>query len=363
MNKFEVSLARESDDLQIRRLLHDNPVPGKISLIYQKEPSYFQASSIANRQTISIVIKNNNKIVAVLTIGIRDVYLNGKIQRVGYLNNLRLDKKYQGQKILKVGFDFLKKMHPEMDVPFYYSTIIADNKKVLNILSQSRERGLQFVDYGNYYTKAIILNQKKKTINKSYHVIRGSEDNLAEIVNFLNQEGKKKDFFYNYKIEDFKNNFLRDFDIKDFFVALEGDKVIAVMGLWDQNNFKQNVVTSYNGLFKLYKLYNFVSPVFSLPRLPDVGQKLNFAYLSFVVIRDNNPDIFAGLLKAVYNNAINKDYLYLVLGFHEKDKLLSVLDNFSCITYKSKLFMNYWQTPDILKDFELGVPYIELATL
>ena len=41
MNEFTFDLATPADDLAIRLLLADNPVPGQISLTYEREPNYF----------------------------------------------------------------------------------------------------------------------------------------------------------------------------------------------------------------------------------------------------------------------------------------------------------------------------------
>ncbi len=45
--KFE--LARAEDDPGLRRLLRANPMPGSISLSFEREPNYFNASLIEGR--------------------------------------------------------------------------------------------------------------------------------------------------------------------------------------------------------------------------------------------------------------------------------------------------------------------------
>ncbi len=364
MNNFSISLAIEDDEPRLRKLLKTNPIFGTISMFYQKEPNFFKAAWVGNQDLKTIVMKNDQKeIIAFQTTGIRDVYLGGVIRRIGYLTNLRVDKNFQGKGILKEGFDFIKKLDLQTKVPFYYSTVISANKKALRILAKPRRGGLNFIGQGTYLTKALVIFNRKKEVSNKYKIIRGSKDKLNEIVDFLNIEGKKKNFFPHYTFADFGSDFLKDFKVEDFYLAFDSNEIVGVVGKWDQNNFKQNIIAGYSGFFRFHNLFNFFGLFLGLPKLPAVGQKLNFLYLSFIVVKNNDNQIFSDLLKSVYNDLIDSSYVYLVLGLHEKDPLISSLRDFFCITYKSTLFFNYWQEPEILKKFNLGIPYFELAIL
>lgn len=354
-------IAAKTDDLEIRNLLANNPIPGNISLIYQKNPSFFQAVKVGNWDTKTIVIKNNSgKIVAFQTTAVRDIYLDGEIKKIGYLSNLRVDKKFQNKGVLKIGFDFFKKIDPEIGAPFYYSTIISRNKKALNVLVKQRSDGLKFVGAGTYLTKAVLILNKKKEVGNKYRIARGSDDNLEAVVDFLNKEGQNKNFYPHYKIDDFGTEFLKDFKIEDFYIVYNDKEMVGVGGKWDQSNFKQNIIYDYNFIFKFY---NLAAKILKWPNIPDKGKQFKFIYLSFIAIKNNKPEILNSLIRAVYNDLIGKKYLYLVFGLHKKDPLIKSLKGFFYLTYKSKLFINYWQKPEILKNFNLGIPYLELSTL
>jgi hypothetical protein len=350
-------------DKQIRELLSSNPMPGNISLVYQKNPSLFDAIEVGNRKTQLLVVKDDNKVVGFQTRSLKDLYINGQVMGVGYLGNLRIDTHYQKRGILKSGMDFLKKNDSNRFAPFYFSTIISANKKALNILTKPRQGGLSFIFRGNYITKAVMIFDKKKNIDSKYKIVRGSRENIKKIVNFLNHEGRNKNFYPHYRLEDFNSGTLRDFKIEDFYVAIKDDDIVGVIGKWDQGGFKQNIIGGYSFLFKVYKtVHNFVSGFSRIPKIPAVGEKINYLYLSFIATKDNDPDIFNFLLKSVYNDLVNSDYLYLVIGLHQDDKLLKSLKGFSCLTYRSNLYINFWQGDDIYP-FDNRVPYIELSTI
>src|SRR5207248_630976 len=49
------AVAREADDEEIRRLLRDNRIPGRISLSLEREPDYFFDSDIPGERKQTIV--------------------------------------------------------------------------------------------------------------------------------------------------------------------------------------------------------------------------------------------------------------------------------------------------------------------
>ena len=364
---MECSIASSCNDAEIRKILNNNPVPGHVSLVYAKNPSYFQAAMIGNQDTKTLVIKNDSeKIIAFQTTATRRVYCNGRAVTIGYLSNLRMDKNYKGKGLLKEGFEFLKQVHSQIKVPFYFSTIISGNNSAANTLTRHRDGGLHFIDYGNYLTKAIIIFNKKYKLSNDYRIIRGNKDNLPEIVNFLNSEGGEKNLFPCYTENDFtEKNILKDFNINDFYLAIKNNVLAGVIGKWDQSSFKQNSIDSYNGAYSiLHPVYNILANTLNLPRMPKRGEQIQFIYTCFIAIKENDPKIFLDLLKAVYNDLAGSNNLFLMVGLHEKDGLRESLKKFIGLAYKSNLFINYWEKPD---GFNIGrdtnIPYLELATL
>src|SRR2546428_10079194 len=99
----------ERDDAAIRRLLRANPMRGKVSLTFEREPDYFQSSGIADAEDQTIVAFDGEKLVCMGRASVRRLYLNGHPRRVGYLSELRLDHSAQGRSgILQRGYQFFR---------------------------------------------------------------------------------------------------------------------------------------------------------------------------------------------------------------------------------------------------------------
>ena len=261
----------------------------------------------------------------------------------------------------------MRKLHQDRKVSIYYSTIIEDNKVAIKILTSKKSYLPAYHDIGRYCTFAVSLLGKQRNYKNKLKIISGSDRDIKKIVHFLNNTGAKKQFYPYSKLNDFnsKNKNLIGFDIKDFYVAMKDDKIVGVIGKWDQRRFRQIIITGYRGVMLLIKpIYNTLSNLFGFSPLPQPNSQLNFFYVSFIAIKDNDSKIFRELLYALYNDFVGKNYSHLLIGLHSRDALSKVLDDFTCIKFNSKLFIVYWQDGEnVFKQLDSRIPYVELATL
>ena len=77
--------AKESDDEELRALLHKTPMGGSISVAFLREPEYFSATRIQGPFTQVFIAKAGDQIVGAATRAVRPTFLNGKIIDGGYL--------------------------------------------------------------------------------------------------------------------------------------------------------------------------------------------------------------------------------------------------------------------------------------
>ena len=135
------TLATREDDAQIRRLLASNPVPGPISLRYEREPDYFAGCDAMGPFTQVLVAKENHRVVGVACRAIRPLYINGQREDVGYLGQLRVDREYRGRFLVPRGFQLLRELHDDARTQGYVTTIIEGNAEAEGILVH-RPRGV-----------------------------------------------------------------------------------------------------------------------------------------------------------------------------------------------------------------------------
>src|SRR5437016_827244 len=135
----QFAVATEADDAEIRRLLRENPMPGRISLSLEREPCYFAGARLPGEAKQTIIAREEGRIVCVGNCVIRERFVNGEPRRVGYLGGLRLDAQYAGRfDIVRRGYEFFHQLQAGAPADFYFTSIAADNERARTFL----ERGL-----------------------------------------------------------------------------------------------------------------------------------------------------------------------------------------------------------------------------
>jgi len=370
MSKFCFEIASMKDDPALKELLKANPMEGQIEVIFQAEPSYFNAVNVQGKECQIIIArqKKDNKIIGFGTRALRLAYLNGKVDKLGYLSNLRSRKEYRNGTLLARGYNYFKQLHNEdKKVRFYTTTIIEENAFAQKILTGKRSGLPAYHDWGLYYTFAVIPHKKKRLLHPNIKIEKGSKDRLGEIVSCMQRNGSKKQFYPYYTEEDFynSNGFLQDFNIADFYVALRNNKVVGVIAKWDQSNFKQVIIGAYKGRIKILKpLVNSAAKIFGFPEIPLPNSQLQAFYVSHIAIDSNDSEIFRALLNHIYNEHVGSKYTYFLVGLHSRDPLSQTLKHYWHIKYKSRLFIVYWdEDSNFFKKLDDRIPYLEIGTL
>ena len=110
---FTFELATTADDPALRQLMATNPIPGQISLTYEREPDYFMGCGTMGRFCQVIVVRHQptGQIVGLCCRASRLLFINGQIEDVGYLSQLRVAEAFQGRWLVSQGFHYLRQLH------------------------------------------------------------------------------------------------------------------------------------------------------------------------------------------------------------------------------------------------------------
>jgi hypothetical protein len=366
MKRYIFEIGNEKDDDKLRRILESIYIPCNICLAYTREPSFFNSLDIEGEKTDVIVCRDTHKncIAGFGTRSIRQLYVNGKVERIGYLSNLRSYPEYRGGTLLFRGYQFLKKNHKMNPVPFYITTIIEDNIKVRKILEGGRT-GLPFyTDIGRFWTFAFKTGKRFIKRNKDFQIHIASEHNIKQVYEFINNESKNKTFFPFYNFDDFKYKKGKLKGLGMTYILKQSGKLVGTASVWDQTDFKQYKVIRYNGILKyLYHFSPILSPLLKIPKFPAPGKNFSYFYISLWYVKDNNPDYLKMLLERISCDYKNR-YDYFLFGVHQSCPLLTNLKSIKSIKYRSRLYIVTWdQELSGLNSIKKSEIYLEAGTL
>ena len=363
--RFEFALAEEADDGELRNLLRHISMPGNITLSFLREPSFFLAEQAGSITSQVIVCKDRQKgqIVGMGSRSIRCVYIDGKPARVGYLGMLRGVPEARGNIALARGYRYLQTLHADGIVPYYFTTILDDNTDAQVLLTSGRAGLPVYKPVARLITYLIPLTKKRRGVESSNPVSRVDQDQLPDVVAFLQEWNSRYQFASVYTLQDIlgQSNLLPHFSWENFYVYREHGKVMGTLGVWDQQSFKQTVVTAYSRKMQFIRpFYNLLAYMQGNPRLPRAGANINILYAALL---SGNKPVFTELLNQVCRDWSGKGYDYLSVGLCEGNERVSSASRYAARQLSSTLYIVYWQDTNVLLP-EMNLPvHLEIATL
>lgn len=356
MEKVHVRLAIPADNELIQALVRAYPMRGAVDILLQKAPDYAAASAIRGDRQQTLAGFSEERLCVMVSRSLQQAYINGEPRTLGYLSDLRSDGKSRRARPLSTLGEFLREQFAATPAHLHIATIMDDNKAAKAALTwQNTSPAIpRFVDQGRFLTHLLPLLWKRG-LSKPHGLMRGRPDMLEDIVRFLNTEGRTKQFFPAYTVTWLQN--LPDFRAENFWVATENSNIVGVCAGWNQHRFKQAVIVRYNGKMRLMQrlLGNL---------LPTEGAELPHVYACFFATKGNSVKIFKTLLTAVYNDWLNREQRFMLLGLHETDPLNAAVRYYPRIRWPSRLYAADYADEAVIKArLDSRTPYLELATL
>ena len=361
-------LAGPRHDPGLRALLREHAMPGWVELALEREPDFFAAAAAMGGVSQTVVALENDTVVGMGCRSVREVYLNGRVASFGYLSGLRLRQPFRCSMALARGYRFLRQLHEDGRTPAYLSTIIEGNRDVMALLAGGRAGLPRYRDLGRYVTFAVALGawMPGRRPRPDVTVSHAAPSELDAVVAFLNEHGRRRQFFPVIRREDFDSPAWQGLEPRNVMTARGADgRIEGVAACWDQSAYKQTRVVRYRrSLATVRPLLNAVLRLAGFPELPPEGSLLPALNLSLVCTRDDDPGTLAALLNGVYAEC-GGGFDWLMLGLHERDPWCGAIRRWTALRYTSRLYAVYWEdgrsvidtlTPD-------RVPYLDLATL
>lgn len=324
-------LAAPEDGKEILRILESSAAKGKFELIYTRRPDAYESYMKEFGEARVFVSKYRDHVIGTCAEVIREVYINGKPTKAAYLCGLKKDADYAGG--VGFGAEFMRLL-PREDISFYYCSVVADNLEAQKAF-EKKQRMMAMSPMGTYTT--YILSPKIKIPCPKHDFVfrQANEGDALRLLEFLNEEGKWQDLFPVIRsLEDFYH-----LTYHDFYLLMEGDKILAAAALWDQSDYKQYIVKKYTGAAKLIRLLNplLYTLGFTGIRLPKEGVPLKVPMLSFFLSRHDNETYYRILLSEIARE-IRKVYPMFVIGLPKTHFATPIYEKLPTVSFDTKLY-------------------------
>jgi hypothetical protein len=368
--RFEVTLATIDDDPEIRRLLREQALPGDITLSLEREPDFRAAAAIEGdtHETLIARERTTRRLAAIASRSVRNAFLDGRPSRLGYFGQFRIAPPFRaGRALLGAGFAFARTLHLRGDAGVYLVSIGAENRAARRLLTLLQSDAAPvFRPAGSLTTLAIPRRGQGLVRANPFEIREGSADLLEDIAACLSRNGRRYQFAPCWTADDLRSpERTRGVSPDNFIVATHGGRVIGCAACWDQRAFKQVVIRGYSPRLARWRPFlNVAGRWAGVPKLPEPGRRLEFAYLSHVAVDDDRTDVACALTSAALSRC-PADAEFVVTGFADGNPMLHELrKRFRHRAYRTLLLVAFWPDGErIVNALDARLPHPEVSIL
>ena len=348
MSGLRVDVATAADDAGLRALVRREPVAGRITIAYEREPDFFLGCRVLDDDPAVLVARAaDGAVVGVACRSTRDVYVNGERTRLGYLGQLRVDRRFRGRWLVSRGYQRLAELHARQPVPAYLAAIVDGSDEATGVLVDRRRRRYPaFRPVADCRTLAFATGARPRH-GDAAGVRAATDADLPAIAACLARESPRRQFAPVWTEPGLRRLVTRfGLQLADIQVAEDAGAIRGVMAAWDQSAFKQSVVRGYGPALRLAApFYNAGAAWLGRPRLPRAGETLRSAFAALVAVADDDAAVAQALLAATLRRAAARGCDYLLLGLDARDPLADAARRAAPhVTYRSRLYLADWDT-------------------
>jgi hypothetical protein len=343
LNEFpHISLATESENDELLAFYHQTELAAKESaVIYNRGDNFFAFLKERSEKFFVFTLRDDQKkLQGVAVISFRPGYINGELQTVGYLGDLRvaLNRKLirEWRKFYGV---FLEKspLLPETNHCRYYQTVLmTTNAYSKNNLAQSKIPNLFYKELASYQMINIIGKFGK--FNSSYKIHSAISSEKEELLNVLEADHKTRYFGHDWSRElDHRLNLWNKFSLEDHIVVINAEgKMIAATSVWNPGKNKQIIVPKIPILYKVIGKTAALLPGLTLKPLPVAGEPIDILYINQIsfspgLSTDEKSKILRGIIELVFTRKFN------MLAYCDFDRDHLTKDIRGLITQKNRM--------------------------
>jgi len=364
-DRFEVRLATPADEPALRARVGSVAMPGAVAVRFAREPDYFLGTTIMGDPCDVVVARERGggALVGIACRAERAAFVNGAVERVGYVGQIRVAEGYRGAGLLARGARLLRARTPPGQLAF--GVLARENPRAIGALVGARPPGgVRATRLSGLTTCALLLRPRRPAPAPGVEVRPADAALLPDLVAFLRAEGARRQLFPAYALEDFTGGAaLRGLAPEDVQVAWRGGRIVGTLAVWDQSGFKQDVVAGYGPRLRRWKpLLDAAARLVGARPLTPPGAAIPLAFAALLRVADDDPGVFRALLDAASEAARARGLAFLMVGLADVDPLLPGARRRWHVPYRSDLYALSW-TDDPAARLDGRVPQIEIATL
>lgn len=330
----ELALAREHDDAELRALLRKAVLPGAVRVAFTREPDYFAGEGLAGSADITLVARQDDRLVGMGRRSLNTMYRNGTPHRVAYLGELRVDTgAAKSAALLRDGYEFL--VRHTLGADGYFTSIASDNVRARRVLEHGPRLGLpRYSLLCDLVTLVIPVGRAGAATSDQF--------DPAVLTEWLDRQSRQYQLSITWHRERWGDLLRHGVSPSAFVVVREGTETAAAAAIWDQRAFRQTVIDGYDDPVRMARpIYNGIQSLRGMAPLPAPGSVLAQGFLLGAFV--SRPDAWIRLWPMLVHRAQTVGLSWLSVSRQAGDPELPVLRRLPGVReYHTSLYAVDW---------------------
>ena len=318
--------ATGADDAALRALVRATPMPGAVSLVQTREPSFFAADAALGEHVETLVARESpgGPPLALLQRAERPVWLGGHVRRAAYLGGLRVHPAHRGRGIARRGWAAVGAWHEARPADLTLAALTAESHAAGRVFVERPGAPGAFARFRPVADLVTLAFPVRRRPRAPGGVEAGAA--TAPHPRDLTPAGPLA---------------LPGLADADRFTAVRGGEAVGSVSVWDPAVVRQTRVAGYSGVLRWTRpLANAAARALGMRPLPAPGEALRSAFATGLWAADA-PALDA-LLDAALARCRVRGAAFLLVGFDAADPLARHARRRIHMPYRSTLHALVW---------------------
>jgi hypothetical protein len=338
-------MALASDDAALRELFRQTPLPGTFEVTLEHEPCYFHSVADAARHDVFVGTRDG-RVIGCGSRVTRESWWEGKESLTAYLGDLRCHPSMQRRAgwLIRDGYRALAGVAAESPTSVTWTAVFEENTTARKVLAGRPAKSKMlpaYLDRGRLFCPILPVPRRAKPPRLSgvtWH--QGKAGDWEEVAGFLNAQSSHRPLAPSHRASDFAGRLRWPcLDATDFLLARRGDRLVGSVAVWDLRPVRQVRLAALHGWLKQCRLpVNGLARLLGWPGLPRNGSILPMAFVSFLAVENEEPELAGAMLLAARALAARRGLGFLCACAHEDHPFAKVLGRLTAIPSHGRLY-------------------------
>ena len=330
---FSLREATPADNAALIELAASCPMNGEMSLRMDRGPDFFALNRLEGDRWNVAVADRAGKVVGCIAMSERNVYVNGRRARTGYVGDFKVHPAHRDSRIADAlslrAEPWFCSLPPTAPILI---TVLAGNRAMERRLSGPRGVA-SFQKVGTIRTHSVpILWRRRQRQPASVRVDRARWSDLEEMAMLWNAVAPLRQLAPVLSAGSFADWIRKapGLDISSYRLARSASgELLGFVAVWDQRSFKQLTVVGYSRHMNAARLaFNSICPFVGVERLPAARSPLEFVTVANISVPADRSDVLRAMLTSAYNELRATRCSFINVGLDVRDPLSDAMTGF-----------------------------------